>query len=313
MIFHACGSFQLTSYYASDGIYATDDKVQQNNNTQRVGPVKQLEQNINKGNTSYSQYFNEKSKEYYWDDSSEDLYFTDVNNYSGNQSLQGQWGSAPQKTNIYIIGSPIDYSLGYLGFDPYFYDGFGFGNFGRGFYGNNSFRYNRFGWGGYNPYFTPLAYGFYNPYNLGFSPYYRFNGYNSYFGYNQYDRHNRNYNSVARNRGQNTRRAYSRSRRGTSINRDTDNRISSEELMTKVKTSPTSSRRRANNNSNNYKHNSGSNRSSSEFSSRNSSYSRNNSSLKNNSNNIRSNTRSISRSSSSPRSSSRSSRSKRRN
>ena len=110
---YSCGSFQPTSYYATDGIYSSDQQVQ---NT----PKKQAPKS-----TEYSQYFNEKSKEYAWDESAADVYLTDVDNYTGNpanaaQAPQGQWGSAPQSTNVYIVGSPIDNRFNYLGYDPLF-------------------------------------------------------------------------------------------------------------------------------------------------------------------------------------------------
>ncbi len=200
---YSCGSFQPTSYYATDGIYSSDQQVQ---NT----PKKQAPKS-----TEYSQYFNEKSKEYAWDESATDVYLTDTDNYTGNpanaaQAPQGQWGSAPQSTNVYIVGSPIDNRFNYLGYDPYFNNGFrfGFGNFGGGFYGSFGRGYNPYRWGFYNPYYAPFAYGFYDPYFYG-----------GYFPYNQYRRYNRfnnrNFNRIARNRVQPKRRSYSNSRRGS--------------------------------------------------------------------------------------------------
>ena len=128
---YSCGSFQPTSYYATDGIYGSEQQVQ---NT----PKKQTPKS-----TGYSQYFDEMSKEYAWDESAGDVYLTDTDNYTGNppnsaQVPQGQWGSAPQSTNVYVVGSPIDNRFNYLGFDPYFNNGFrfGYGNFGGGFYGS---------------------------------------------------------------------------------------------------------------------------------------------------------------------------------
>ena len=199
---YSCGSFQPTSYYATDGIYSSDQQVQ---NT----PKKQAPKS-----TEYSQYFNEKSKEYAWDESATDVYLTDVDNYTGNpanaaQVPQGQWGSAPQSTNVYVVGGPIDNRFNYLGYDPFFNNGFrfGFGNFGGGFYGSFGRGYNPYGWGFYNPYYAPYAYGFYDPYFYGgypYNPYRRFNRFN-----------NRNFNRVARNRVQPRRRSYSNSRRGS--------------------------------------------------------------------------------------------------
>ena len=61
---YSCGSFQPTSYYATDGIYSSDQQVQ---NT----PKKQAPKS-----TEYSQYFNEKSKEYAWDESATDVYLS---------------------------------------------------------------------------------------------------------------------------------------------------------------------------------------------------------------------------------------------
>ena len=51
LVFHSCGSFQPTSYYASDGIYTDDDQAQN------------IQQNSNLNSEAFSQYFNKKSKE----------------------------------------------------------------------------------------------------------------------------------------------------------------------------------------------------------------------------------------------------------
>ena len=201
---YSCGSFQPTSYYASDGIYGSEQQAQ--NTPQRQDPKA----------TGYSQYFDEKSKEYAWDEATGDLYLTDTDNYTRNpvnsaQVSQGQWGSAPQSTNVYIVGSPIDNRFNYLGYDPYFNNGFrfGYGNFGGGFYGSFGRAYNPYLWGFYNPYYAPYAYGFFNPHSYG--------GYFPYNRYNRYNRYNNRYiNSVARNSVQPKRRAYSNSRRGSS-------------------------------------------------------------------------------------------------
>jgi len=196
IILFSCGSFQPTSYYAEDGIYGSDQQkvVVQKNETPK--------------SSGYSQYFDEKSKEYMWDDTNEDIYFTDTGSYSSanspnnaSNSSQGQWGSSPQRTNIYLVGSPIDYSLGYLGYDPYFFNnGFRFGFYGGGFYGRFNNFYNPYRWGYFNPLYPSYGFGFYNPYYYGrFYPHDRF--------------YNNRYNRYA-NRYQPKRRSYSNSRRG---------------------------------------------------------------------------------------------------
>ena len=227
---YSCGSFQPTSYYATDGIYGSDQQVQ---NT----PKKQTPKS-----TGYSQYFDEKSKEYVWDESAGDVYLTDTDNYTGNpanaaQVPQGQWGSAPQSTNVYIVGSPIDNRFNYLGYDPYFNNGFrfGYGNFGGGFYGGFGRAYNPHRWGFNNPYYAPYAYGFYNPYSYG--GYFPYNQYNTYNLYN-----NRNFNRIAGNRVQPKRRAYSNSRRGSSNTARRSNSNASRISATSVRRGNVSSR-----------------------------------------------------------------------
>ena len=227
---YSCGSFQPTSYYATDGIYGSDQQVQ---NT----PKKQTPKS-----TGYSQYFDEKSKEYAWDESAGDVYLTDTDNYTGNpanaaQVPQGQWGSAPQSTNVYIVGSPIDNRFNYLGYDPYFNNGFrfGYGNFGGGFYGGFGRAYNPHRWGFNNPYYAPYAYGFYNPYSYG--GYFPYNQYNTYNLYN-----NRNFNRIAGNRVQPKKRAYSNSRRGSSYTARRSNSNDSRISATSVRRGNVSSR-----------------------------------------------------------------------
>ena len=206
IILFSCGSFQPTSYYAEDGIYG---------NEQQKVVVPKSETTKSSG---YTQYFDEKSKEYIWDDTSEDYYFTDLENYSsanssnnGSNSSQGQWGSSPQRTNVYIVGSPIDYSFGFLGYDPYLFNGgfrygfYGGGFYGAGFYGRYNRFYNPFRWGYFDPFYPSYGFGFYNPYYYG--GYYR---HNRFF--------NNRFNRYA-NRYLPKRRSYSNSRRGASASR----------------------------------------------------------------------------------------------
>jgi len=228
---YSCGSFQPTSYYAFDGIYGSDQQV-------KITPKKQTPKP-----TVYSQYFDKKSKEYIWEESAEEVYLTDIDNYTGNepnsvQIPQGQWGSAPKKTNVYIVGSPIDNGYGYLGYDPYFNNSFSYGNFGGGFYGNFGRAFNPYRWGFNNPYYSPYAYGFNNPYSFG--GFYQYNRYNIYNRYN-----NRNSNRIAGNRVQLKRRAYSNSRRGSS---NTTRRSNSNA----ARISATSTRRNISSRSSNY-------------------------------------------------------------
>ena len=225
-VLHSCGSFQPTSYYASDGIYADDDQVQD------------IQQNSNSNSEAFSQYFNEKSKEYNWDDTQDGVYLTETDDYVSNQNPQGQWGSAPQSTNIYVIGSPIDYSYGYLGFNSMYNGGFGYGNFGGRFFGNNSLLYNPFRWGTYNPHYMPYAYGFYNPYYGGFYPSNRFNWYNQYNGFNQYNGYNVNSSRFVGTRIQPKRRAYSNSRRGTTDANNSNGRDTRSAVSSKRRVSP---------------------------------------------------------------------------
>lgn len=205
LILHSCGSFQPTSQYATDGIYGSDQ------NSVKVSPSEVV--SSNSGNT---QFIDQDSNQYNWDDNVDGLYFTDTNSYVGGalnttQGTLGQWGSNPQNTNIYFLGSPVDYNLGYLRFDPYFNNGFIFGNFNRGFFGNNASLYNPYRWGFYNPHFSSFPYAYFNPY---FGNYYGFNGFNRFNGFNHFNQFNRNGNRIVNNRILPVRRARSKSRRG---------------------------------------------------------------------------------------------------
>ena len=230
MVLHSCGSFQPTSYYAPDGIYAD------------YGQAQISKQNSNPNSKAFSSYFNDKSKEYNWDDAKEGLYLTDTDNYTGDQNSKGQWGSSPQSTNIYMIGSPIDYSFGYLGFNSMYNDGFGYGSFGGRFFGNNSLIYNPYRWGSYNPHYMPYAYGFYNPYYGGFYPSNRFNWYNQYDGYNQYNGYNVNSSRFVGTRIQPKRRAYSNSRRGTTDANNSNGRVTRSAVSSKRRVSTNTKR-----------------------------------------------------------------------
>lgn len=201
VVLFSCGSFQPTSFYAEDGIYGNDQ--------QKVVSPK----NETPKSSGYTQYFDEKSKEYIWEDSGEDYYFTDSENYSSanysnnsSNSSRGQWGSSPQRTNVYILGSPIDYSFGYLGYDPFLFNsGFRYGFYGGGLYGRYNRFYNPYRWGYFDPFYPSYGFGFYNPYYYG-----------GYYRYNRF--YNNRFNRYA-NRYQPKRRSYSTSRRGASSSR----------------------------------------------------------------------------------------------
>lgn len=214
LLFVGCSGFQNASYY-SDGIYGNVTKV--SIQRERTSP---------KAN-AYSQYFDEKAKEYTWETSPEDAYLTNVDSLNTQQPLAQQqsrsaWGGGNKTTEIYIVDNRLDFGLfpfnvnsfyGYnYGFNPFwdFYDPFynpywgGFGwNFPSPFY--RPF-YGGFYRGFYQPFYGYGYAGFYSPFNDPFrrQPY-----------WNRNRRFRRNVNAPRRAYAQNYRgeRSYARSPR----------------------------------------------------------------------------------------------------
>ena len=207
----ACGSYQSTSYY-SDGIYSSDNVI--------VVRRKKPQPKAN----AYSQYFDEKAKQYTWNDNNDDVVLTNVdslnqtnlNNYQSNPN----WGGGNKTTQIVIQSNPLPFYGAGWGFDPYFnnwnfgyYNPYAWNNFGWGF--NNPWRWNRWnrwGWGYNRPFFSPFDPYFGNAFYFG-NPFFYGGGYWNGYAFNnrywnRYDR--RNERSTVRN----NRRVYSSSYRG---------------------------------------------------------------------------------------------------
>ena len=209
LLFTSCGSFQNSSYY-SDGIYNSDNVIVIRRN--KKAPT----------NNSYTQYFDQQSKQYNWDNNTNDVALTNVdslnqgnlNNYQSNPN----WGGGNKTTQIVIQSSPLVVGgFGNLGFgglydpyvaywnqnyyNPYYWDRFAWG-FNRPFF-NGHYPYYRYGFYG-NPYFQG---GFWNPYGYGYAYNYRNN--------RPINRYNKSNNTRARSN-----RAYSSSYRGQAAGGD---------------------------------------------------------------------------------------------
>ncbi len=212
-----CGSYQNSSYY-SDGIYGNRDV---------VVIRRQAEQPSTTATTnSYSQYFDEKAKEYQWDTQEDNVALTQIDSLTQqkdtNYQSQPQWGGGNNTTQIVFVDNSPNFGFGGFG-------GFGFGNnFGYGgFYDpypapwnwpyrfNNPNYFNRFGGGFYNPYYSPYG-GFYRGYGSFYNnPFY--GGYGSFYRNPYYRVNNRN-NRIAYNNRKRS-RAYSSTYRGQASSR----------------------------------------------------------------------------------------------
>ena len=176
-----CGSFQNSSYY-SDGIYGNADIV----------VVRKSKPQAKSNPNAYTQYFDEKAKQYAWEDDTEQLALTtidslgqgDIKNYKSNPN----WGGGNKTTQIIIQDNRFNY--GYA-------DALWFNNFYNpwDFYWNPNFRFynrwnwNRFAWGFNNPFYSPYTPFYMNGYY--YDPYFRGGGfgyYNPYFVRNQWNR-----------------------------------------------------------------------------------------------------------------------------
>ena len=181
----SCGTYQGTSYYASDGIYGGEAAVKK-----RPAPSQR-----NSNGVYYKDYFNNIADDYSSLDDSQGQVFTDTDNYSnqnGNNNVrvnsQAPWGDRTTRTEIYYINNNpwgyFNFNWGFYnsfydpfwGYSPFFYRGFNrpywglsfydpFFNFGFGYYGHPFFgpRY-RYGYGGYygNRYDRGYAYSAYS-------------------------------------------------------------------------------------------------------------------------------------------------------
>lgn len=160
LIFIGCGSFQNASYY-SDGIYGNVTKV----SIQR--------ENVSAKANAYSQYFDEKAKQYAWEESPEETYLVNIDSLNSKQTLaeqqsRSQWGGGNKTTEIYIVDNRMDFGLfpfnvngfyGYnYGFSPYFDY---FDPFYNPYWGG-------FGWNFNSPFYSPFFRGYSRGFNRGF-------------------------------------------------------------------------------------------------------------------------------------------------
>ena len=174
MTFISCGSYQGSSYYTADGIYASSS----------VERTEELPQTQNPENgDKYEKYFSNIADDYSSIDDQQNFAYTDAKNYSNktnNDNIQvnsqAPWGAITSKTEVYLVNN-----------NPW-----------NGFYGN-SFGFGGFSYGGFhNPYWSPYRpYNFYRGYYQGplwgigfFSPFqnfgYGYNHYSPYYRYNNY-------------------------------------------------------------------------------------------------------------------------------
>lgn len=164
----SCGGFQSASYY-SDGIYSSDNVI--------VVRKSQFQSSPNA--VAYSQYFNEKANQYTWDEASDDAVLSNLDSLSAtpmsNYKTQPNWGGGNKTTQIIIQNNGWGYN------DPLFwgfgnvYDPFGY-YWNRPFRFYNRWRWNRFAWGGYSPFYSPfMPYylnGYYYNHAFGITPFY---------------------------------------------------------------------------------------------------------------------------------------------
>jgi len=202
----SCGSFQGSSYYASDGIYVSQSRTRDNTEA------------ITKSNY-YEQYFKNAADEGYVEPSSNDIYFTDTDTYSNpgeyqdtvveNGNSQIPWGEQTSQTEIILINNrPFNqwglssFAFGYSPFWNNYYANpyrFGYGSFYSPFnnypYWNPYRGYAGF-WGGFDPFFPPFYGGFYGPYGFGYGfglgGGFRNHWANRYPRWNRYGDYNRN-------------------------------------------------------------------------------------------------------------------------
>ncbi|MGB2171005.1 MAG: hypothetical protein ACPH03_01030 [Flavobacteriaceae bacterium] len=176
-----CGSFQSASYY-SDGIYNSDNVIV----VRKSYPTQ---------NTSaYSQYFDEKAKQYTWDDNQSDVVLSQVDSLqqgsTQNYRSNPNWGGGQKTTQIIIQNNGWNYGNPYWSYGNFF-SPFDF-YWNRPFNYYNSFYWNRHAWGFYSPFYSPYSPFYLNGYY--YDPYFYGGGFayqRPYYGQNQWNRHNR--------------------------------------------------------------------------------------------------------------------------
>lgn len=175
LVFNGCGSFEGVSYYSTDGIYNSENKLNLNAN--------KLESN-NSMDQSASYYEN---------------YFKNFSNDTSNQ-MDNDSNSLNEDKTVYVIdNSPnIRFGFGYGGFNSFnYWNNWAFNDFWSPY---NSFSNNRFFWPYFNPYWDYGYQGMYfnNAWGYGYSLY----GWNAYDPYNYINSNRGRYGrKVAYNRG----------------------------------------------------------------------------------------------------------------
>lgn len=174
LIATSCGSYQNSSYYDNDGVYGSNEKPKQKEESRaNSGYYKEYFSNLNKDN---QQVFTDVEKY-----SSNDVNNNNNENVSQNQSNYAGWGSNPDNVTVNIYGNNWGWNNSYWG-----YSGFG-GYYGNYWGWNNGWYYPSYGWNswygpswGWNYWYGPSWYG-----NYGYGYYGNNWGWNNgYLGHN---------------------------------------------------------------------------------------------------------------------------------
>ena len=174
LIVTSCGSYQNSSYYDNDGVYGSNEKPKQKEESRaNSGYYKEYFSNLNKDN---QQVFTDVEKY-----SSNDVNNNNNENVSQNQSNYAGWGSNPDNVTVNIYGNNWGWNNSYWG-----YSGFG-GYYGNYWGWNNGWYYPSYGWNswygpswGWNYWYGPSWYG-----NYGYGYYGNNWGWNNgYLGHN---------------------------------------------------------------------------------------------------------------------------------
>ena len=204
----SCGSYQMVSYYGSDGIYGGEVALRKSN----------LEEaKTNDSEVYYKNYFSNIADNYSSFDNTENIAYTDSDNYSSNENnndfqvnSQAPWGDRTSSTEVYYINNN---PLGFFNFNWGFYNSFfdPFWNFNPFF--NRGFYRPYWGLSFYDPFFR-FRYPFYiNPF---YTPGFRFRGYygnrfDRSYAYSNYSRGSGRYNNFSTLRGGNSGKGYNNS------------------------------------------------------------------------------------------------------
>ncbi|WP_348798752.1 hypothetical protein [Flavobacterium adhaerens] len=209
LMMSSCGSYQNSSYYDSDGVYASNgEKVVIKDNQPSANSIQ------------YKAYFNSLQTT----EDSTDI-FTDVNSYNSgydieNDSIQAPstgysaWGSSPEQTTITVY--PDNYwSFGFGWGYPYYGWGYPYYGWGYPYYG---WGYPGYGWGypGYGWGYPGYGYPVVSPYSYNYSR--RGSSYRGGYNNTRITAYNRN-NITSRNSFTNRNSVYSRNSSNNIVNR----------------------------------------------------------------------------------------------